>query len=104
MLAVAALFMSLSEHHQQFFYLHFWTHLLVANIIGLSLSFYFYWVGGVEPFARCVTKDQVIRWEREGGEVELKLKRPLTRSEPVSEMMRFFLGIYYSLANYFYLK
>jgi hypothetical protein len=82
-LSVAALFMSLSEYHQQFFYIHFWEHLGVANVVGLGVSAYFFVAGGEEKYARCVTKDQV-----EGGQ----LKRPLPPSTPVSEPVRFFLG------------
>ena len=74
-LAIATLFMSLPQYYQQFFYFHFWTHLVVANVIGLMVSVCFYVVGGEEPYARCVTKDSV---SSVTGGGELRLKKPLS--------------------------
>lgn len=83
MVVLSALFLALSEPTQQSFYKHFWTHLLVANVLGMGVSVCFHASGGDEKYARCVTRDQVF---------EGKLKQPVALSASVPEATRFFLG------------
>jgi hypothetical protein len=89
-LFMAALFLSLPKHHQHFFYTHYYTHFIVANIVGVAVSLGFYLIGSgaEERYARCVTADQVSVCGSEG----VKLKHPLALATPVSESTRFFLG------------
>ena len=64
------------------FYSHYWTNLMHANVIGLTLSFYYLWKGGTEPYVRCITKDQLSKVK--------SLVRAPTTSPP--SLLRFFLG------------
>ena len=83
LLTTAVIFLSLPKYYQELFYIHFWTHVIMSNLVGLCVSVYFFCVGGEEKYARCVTKDQV-----QGGH----LIKPIALAEPVSELTRFFNG------------
>jgi hypothetical protein len=88
---LTAIYCSLPQNAQRYLYTHYWTSLITANAVGLCISAWFYLAPHQEePYARCVTTDQLDLQTRQVGDTH--------KLVPASELPRlnawdvFYLG------------
>lgn len=84
LLFVLAFFIFTPKDIQKSYYNNFWNNFFAVNVVGILTSLYFYFVGGKEKYARCVTVDQI---RSEEGKKTIKLA-----GTPPGELERFYLG------------
>jgi hypothetical protein len=53
------LFHLLPVNIKVFYHDNYFQNMMVGNVIGLAVSFYFFYIGGSEKYSRCITKDQI---------------------------------------------
>lgn len=79
------LFYQFPNEIQLLFYHNYWRNLFMVNLLGLGVSFYFFFKGGEEKYTRCVTVDQI-----KDRETLKSLK--IADNSKITPLTRFYLG------------